>query len=225
MAVDAIKRHALTMSVSSKRAQAQILQEYLWTEEGAESTALDRVSKDAPEWLDKLVTRQLADETRHAALFRDRLAELGIPRTKPPPKILTAKLWWLDRACAPYRESFAAGRIVILLAVAAQLEATGVRMFGRHLAVLEQLAPDDRTTQIIRDVISDERRHAKSCAAAAKKLVRPEEVATFISLQNKIAEIDRSFGVTISLGFWLSIAVARVRGELPAATQVSKAAA
>ena len=112
-----------------------------------------------------------------------------------------------------------------LLAVAAQLEATGVRMFGRHLGVLEQLAPDDRTTQIIRDVISDERRHAKSCAAAARKLVRPEEADAFISLQDKIAEIDRAFGVTISLGFWLSIAVARLRGELPAATQLGKAAA
>ncbi len=211
VAVDTIKRHALAMSVRSPRAQAQILQEYLWTEEGAESTALERVSKDAPPWLDKLVARQLADERRHAELIRTRLGELGIAQTRPPPAILKAKLWWLDRVCTPYKGVFAAGAMVVTLAVAAQLETTGVRMFSRHLAVLEKLAPDDPTTAMIRSIISDEKRHAKSCAAAADKLVRDDERATYKELQAKVAEIDRSFGITISLGFWLLIATTALR--------------
>jgi len=219
------------MSVRSPRAQAQILTEYLWTEEGAESTALERVGDGAPPWLAKLVTRQLADERRHARLFRTRLAELGIAHTRPPPAILRAKLWWLDRACAPYKGAFAAGPIVVLLAVAAQLEATGVRMFSRHLAVLEELAPDDPTTAIIRSVIADEQRHARSCAAAARKLTRDDERPVFDELREAIAGIDRAFGITISVGFWLVIAGSRVipRGTTaassPALPSPAKAAA
>ncbi len=120
-----------------------MLQEYLWIEEGAEAIALDRIPPEAP-WLAKLVGRQLEDEARHAQLLRARLAELGA-ELKPPPSILRVKLWFLDRACAPYMDRFAAGRVVVLLAVAAQLETTGVRMFERHLGVLEDLAPDDPT--------------------------------------------------------------------------------
>jgi hypothetical protein len=226
-AVDAIKRHALVLSTRSPRAQAQILQEYLWTEEGAEATTLERVANDAPPWLDKLATRHLADEERHAQLFRDRLVELGVPRTRPPPKILTAKMWWLDRAVTPFKTAFAAGPIVVLLSVAAQLESTGVRMFGRHLAVLEQLSPDNPTTALLRSVLHDEKRHAKSCRAAARKLVRPEELAQLQRLEDKIAEIDRAFGVTISIGFWLTVAVnvMRDRRAPQAVSTLIKAAA
>jgi len=226
-AVDGIKRHALELSTRSPRAQAQILQEYLWTEEGAESTTLERVANDAPPWLDKLATRHLADEERHARLFRDRLGELGVPRTRPPPKILTAKMWWLDRAVTPYKTAFAAGPIVVLLSVAAQLETTGVRMFGRHLAVLEALSPDDPTAALIRSVLHDEKRHAKSCAAAARKLVRPDEIGQLERLKDKIAEIDRAFGVTISIGFWLLVAANLLRDVRAgrAAHNLTKAAA
>ena len=228
IAVDEIKRHALVLSTRSPRAQAQILQEYLWTEEGAESTTLERVANDAPPWLDKLATRHLADEERHARLFRERLVELGVRRTRPPPKLLLAKMWWLDRAVTPFKTAFAAGPIVVLLSVAAQLETTGVRMFGRHLAVLEKLAPGDPTTALIRSVLHDEKRHAKSCAAAARKLVRPDEVAELERLKDKIAEIDRAFGVTISIGFWLLVAtnvLRDLRAPQAASTTLAKAAA
>jgi hypothetical protein len=224
-AVDAIKRHALTISVRSRKAHRQVLQEYLWIEEGAEAIALDRIPPEAP-WLDKLVTRQLADETRHATLLRARLAELGLGVTRPPPSILKAKLWWLDRACEPYKRAFAAGPIVVLLAVAAQLETTGVRMFERHLGVLEELAPDDPSTAMIRSILGDERRHAKSCLSAARKLLQPGEHEKLEELREKAAQIDRAFGITISLGFWINIAATALRDREPAAVmQVEKAAA
>lgn len=223
--VDAIKRHALTISLHSPTAHRQVLQEYLWIEEGAEAIALDRIPPEAP-WLGKLVTRQLADETRHAELLRARLAELGVGVTRPPPSILKAKLWWLDRVCEPYQRAFAAGPVVVLLAVAAQLETTGVRMFERHLRVLEDHAPEDPTAAILRSILADERRHAKSCLAAARKLVRPDEQARFAELRDKVAQVDRSFGITISLGFWLSIAAARLRDRGVVATaRLGKAAA
>ena len=211
-AVDTIKRHALTMSLDSPRAQAAILTEYLWVEEGAESPALDRtVIGRAPEWLDKLVARQLADERRHAGLLRHRLTELGAGEIHPPPALMRAKLWWIERASASFAGDFAAGPIVVALAVVGQLEATGVRMFRRHLAVLEGRAATDPTAAIVRSILADEQRHAKSCAAAAARLVGDDEQARFDELRERIATIDRAFGVTIAIGFWILVAAQALR--------------
>ena len=213
-AVDSIKRHALTMSLGSPRAQAAILTEYLWGEEGAESSALQKTAAAAaPVWLGKLVTRQLADEQRHASLLRTRLAELGA-EGRPPPALAKAKLWWLERAVAPYAKAFSAGPIVVMLAVAAQLEATGVRVFGRHLAVLEEHAAGDPLAEIVRSILADEQRHARSCAAAVERLVHTHERAALAELRERIATVDRAFGITIAVGYWLLIAarVLRDRG-------------
>ncbi|MBA3462498.1 MAG: ferritin-like domain-containing protein [Deltaproteobacteria bacterium] len=216
-AVDSIKRHALTMSLGSPRAQAAILTEYLWGEEGAESSALQKTAAvAAPAWLGKLVTRQLADEQRHASLLRNRLAELGA-EGRPPPALAKAKLWWLERAVAPYAKAFSAGPIVIMLAVAAQLEATGVRVFGRHLAVLEQHAATDPLAEIVRSILADEQRHARSCAAAVEKLVHTHERAALAELRERIATVDRAFGITIAVGYWLLIAARVLRDRTGAA--------
>jgi hypothetical protein len=214
--VDGIKRHALAMSIGSPRAEVHILREYLWSEEGAESEALRQTGKAAPPvWLGKLLARQLADERRHVELLRARLAELGADVDRAPPAVARAKLWWLERACAPYAAAFAAGPLVVLLAVAAQLEATGVRIFGRHLAVLEAheraSAMVDPTAEVLRPILADEQRHAKSCAAALDRLVLEEERGALGELRERIAAVDRAFGVTVSLGYWLLIAASALR--------------
>jgi len=218
-AVDGIKRHALTIAAGSPRAEAQVLQEYLWCEESAESDALRQTIGTAgpPAWVTKLLARQLADEERHAALLRERLATLGANADRPAPAIARAKLWWIERACAPYAGAFAAGPVVVLLAVAAQLEATGVRMFGRHLGVLEareraaDAAAPDPTAEVVRAILADEKRHARSCAAALERLVTDEERGALAELRGRIAAIDRAFGVTIALGYWLLITAHALR--------------
>jgi len=214
-AVDEIKRHALVMSLGSPRAQAHILTEYLWSEEGAETAALHRTSTSTtPAWVDKLAANQLADEQRHASLLRDRLVALGARTDRQPPGLMKAKLWWVERVTAPYMNAFEAGPVVVLMAIAAQLEGTGVRMFGRHLAVLEEMAADDPTTATLREILGDEKRHAKSCAAAVDRLVREEERPKLEELREKIARIDRAFGVTISVVFWCVIASYATRDRL-----------
>jgi hypothetical protein len=216
-AVDEIKRHALVLSLDSPRAQAHILTEYLWSEEGAETAALHRTSTPTtPAWIDKLAANQLADEQKHASLLRDRLTALGARTDRQPPGLMKAKLWWVERATAPYMNAFEAGPVVVLLAIAAQLEGTGVRMFGRHLEVLEQMRADDPTTAVLREILSDEKRHAKSCAQAVDRLVRDEERDRLAELRERIAKIDRAFGVTISLVFWLVIASYRARDRFAA---------
>jgi len=214
-AVDEIKRHALRMSLDSPRAQAHILTEYLWSEEGAETAALHRTSTSTtPAWVDKLAANQLADEQRHAALLRERLVALGARTDRQPPGLIKAKLWWVERATAPFMNAFDAGPVVVLLAIAAQLEGTGVRMFGRHLAVMEEERADDPTTTMLREILGDEKRHAKSCAAAVDRLVQEHERPMLEELRERIAKIDRAFGVTISVVFWLSIAKHATRDRL-----------
>jgi hypothetical protein len=209
VAVDAIKRDALVRTSGSPRAEAYVLTEYLWSEECAESPALVRGSAGPP-WVGKLIASQLADERRHAALLRSRLEALGIA-TKPPPALARAKLWWLERACRPFLDGFEAGPVVVVLAIAAQLEATGVRMFGRHLAVLDQLDPRGPTAEVVRSILGDEQRHARSCAAAADKLVQPGERERFMELARIVARIDRAFGITIAVRYWLQLAVLALR--------------
>lgn len=211
VAVDTIKSSALRLAHGSPRAQAYVLTEYLWIEEATETTALHRAaSGEPPPWLAKLIAAHLADEQRHAGLLRARLAELGI-EPREPPALARAKLWWLERACAPYLRAFAAGPIVVVLAVAARLEATGVRMFARHLAVLDDI---DTTAVMLREIVSDERRHAKSCAAAARRMVRDDELARFEDLTAKIAEIDRAFGVTLAVRYWVLLATLATRDRV-----------
>jgi hypothetical protein len=220
-AVDSIKRHALTLSLGSPRAQAHILTEYLWIEEGAETAALHHTrSPSTPEWVDKMAANHLADEDRHAELLRQRLTELGARTDREPPGLTKAKLWWLSRVTDRYMTAFEQGPVVVLLAIAAQLEGTGVRMFGRHLDVLEAYTPDDPTAAMLRKILSDERRHAKSCSIAVDRLVRDHERATLDELRERIAEIDRAFGVTISLAFWVVIAANAARDR---ASRVSRA--
>lgn len=212
VAVDAIKTNALRLTLRSPSAQARVLTEYLWVEEGAESTALDRSrSVQPPAWLAKLIAAQLADERRHAGLLRARLAALGTATPRKPPAIANAKLWWIQRACAPYLDSFAAGPVVVFLAVAARFEATGVRVFARHLAVLDPGGPD---AVMLREIVADERRHAKSCAAAAQRMVRDDEQQVFGDLSARIAEIDRSFGVMLAVSLWVQVVALAARDRL-----------
>jgi len=218
VAVDAIKSSALRIARRSARAQVYILTEYLWGEEGPEQIALERTGAAAPPaWLAKLIAAQLADEHRHARMIRDRLAELGVtPREAPP--LAKIKLWWLDRACARFLDSFEAGPIVVALAAAARFEATGVRIFSRHIAVLERSGTDATMLAMLRSIVGDEHRHARSCAAAAKRLVRDDEQAEFAALTERVAKIDRAFGVTLAMRYWLLLATLatrdRVQGEL-----------
>jgi hypothetical protein len=214
-AVDAIKRHAARMSLGSQRAEAHILTEYLWCEESSEAEALERaLSRGTPGWVGKLITNQLADERRHAELFRERLAALGTA-IRPPPALARAKLWWIERAVRPYLDRFAAGPIVVMLAVAAQLEATGVRMFSRHLGVLEARerakGAIDPTAELIRTIVADERRHASGCAGALARLVSEDEQDDLAQLREQVATIDRAFGVTMAIGHWMWIAAYMLR--------------
>ncbi|MBX3466893.1 MAG: hypothetical protein KF878_08340 [Planctomycetes bacterium] len=117
----------------------------------------------------------------------------------------------LERACARAAPRFERGALVPLLACAARLEATGVRVFGRHLEVLEAGGRDDGTTRALRALLHDERRHARSCAAALERLVGPHERPALAALQAEVARIDRSLGVSSSVVVWAVSAALALR--------------
>ncbi|HEY6037481.1 MAG TPA: hypothetical protein VIV58_24540, partial [Kofleriaceae bacterium] len=131
------------------------------------------------------------------------------PREAPP--LVKAKLWWLDRACAPYYAKFSAGPIVVMLAAAARFEATGVRLFSRHVGVLEASAGNPALLAMLRAIVGDEKRHARSCAAAARRLVAASEEADYAELGERIAKIDRAFGITLAVRYWLLLAALAAR--------------
>jgi len=101
-----------------------------------------------------------------------------------------------------------------MLAAAARFEATGVRLFARHLGVLEADGHDAALAEMLRAIVSDERRHARSCAAAAKRLVRDSEQEDFAALRERIAVIDRAFGITLAVRYWLLLATLATRDRI-----------
>src|SRR3569623_3641632 len=211
VAGEAIKAHALRLASGSRRAQVYILTEYLWGEEGPEQALLARTGgAETPAWLGKLIAAQLVDEQRHARMFRERIETLGAsPREAPP--LVKAKLCWLDRACAAYYAKFAAGPIVVMLAAAAQFEATGVRLFSRLVGVLETSGADRELLALLRSIVGDERRHARGCAAAAQRLVAASEQADYAEQCARIARIERAFGITLAVRYWLLLAALAAR--------------
>jgi rubrerythrin len=219
--VDAIKRNAASIALHSPRANQRVVTEYLWTEEGAEAAALRHAASDSnsPEWLQKMLKNHQRDEQRHAQMFRTYLATQGVTTPASPPRWVGAKLWWLQLACQPYQQAFHAGNVVVALAVAAQFEVTGVRIFERHLEVLRARAPLSPLTDLLTTIVADEKHHAKSCATAVQRLTLPHEHQVLKELQKAVASIDRSFGISLSTMHWLHIAALRIHDTIKSAVR------
>jgi ferritin-like metal-binding protein YciE len=238
-AVDAIKAHALGLSLRSPRARRAALTEYLHVEEGAESMALTHALTESARqagasWIEKLLAHQLADEARHAALLRELLGAAPAGDAQAGPgrglaRLASIKLRWFERVCERHRERFAAGPLVVSMAAAAQAEATGVRVFARHLAVLDEAAARgagaDAAAEVLRAILADERRHARSCAAAADRLVDEHERPALARLRRELVDADRAFGITISVGYWLVTAARAAQDRLASALALALAPA
>jgi rubrerythrin len=218
--VDGIKRRAVEASLASPRGEAWILSAYLASEEQAEASSLARTAAaGGPPWLARLIERQLEDEARHARLLRERLAALGAPRDEAPGReglFARGKLWLFARACRGAGARFAAGEIVPLLACALRLERTGVRMFTRHLAVLDASRRGHETAEMLRAILADERRHVRGCETALSRLVAEHERPALAALDARIARADRAFGVSSSVAMWAIVTAHRLRDRVAA---------
>src|SRR6185436_13376202 len=147
-ALEAIKRPAIRALHGSRRGEATILRVYLEGEEHAEQAVLlDPITETAPEWLRRWMKNHRADEARHASMLRARIVALtGKPDvvTGRMDPVSRWKLRRIERLARASAHRFENGLLVPLLAVAWRMEAMGVRVFKRHVEVLEARARDGR---------------------------------------------------------------------------------
>lgn len=219
-AVHRVKRAAVAQLHHSVEGEALLLRVYLAGEEYAENDALlGRLRALGPSWLSEGIERHLADERRHAALLRARLAALGVdPETRLPggaDGLEARKLRRLRALVTNHARDFEAGERVPLLAVAARMEAMSVRIFLRHLTVLE---PWERasgthhpTAGLLRGVVQDELRHVRGCERALERLVKPRELEVLGKLNSDIEAIERSGATRGAVALWAVGVALRLR--------------
>ena len=172
-----------------------------------------------PAWVDKLAANQLADEQRHAALLRDRLVALGAPDGSPAAEAHEGEAV-VDRARdRAVHERVRGGthrRVARDRGAARGDRRADVRAAPRRAR--GACAADDPTTAMLREILADEKRHAKSCADGGRPAgARRASAPTLDELREQIATIDRAFGVTISVVFWL-----RDRARCAIATRLTR---
>jgi uncharacterized ferritin-like protein (DUF455 family) len=106
---------------------------------------------------------------------------------------------------------FQAGILVPLLAIAWRMEAMGVKVFTRHVEVLERRGKQTPTLAMLRRILRDERGHVAACEHALRRLVTAPEWNDLQSLVFKIDRLERAFGVlgavlllTLGVALWLT---------------------
>jgi rubrerythrin len=194
---------------------------YLWAEEGAEAAvALSALAEGGPAWLTSQLERHAADESRHVAILRERLRQLGpSPRgADRTPRVGRGKIARLQRIARIESGRFRQGRRVTLLAVAFRLEVMGVRILERHVSELARIEADEGrphpTAKVLRSILRDERHHVVACDRALQRLVAPDERNTLDLLLGKIDAIQRRFGVAEAVGMFAAGVGLQVRASV-----------
>jgi rubrerythrin len=198
--LEAVKRPAISTLHRSSRGERLILRMYLEGEEHAEhAVLLDAQRTPMPRWLEKWLEHHQADEARHASLLRTRLRELtgeDVETTGHMDPVSRWKTRRLLRLANEWAARFEQGHVVPLLAVAWRMERMAVRVFERHIDVLERGGSTSPTLDLLRELLADEKRHA---AAMQRSLIRLTTVPEWDDVQLLVARIDgveRSFGIT-----------------------------
>jgi len=212
--LERIKKPAIAVLHATPRGEAAILRVYLKGEEHAEQAAfLDPATRSAPGWLEKWMANHRADEARHAAMLRARIRELtgNFAARGGLDPLSRWKLRGLERLARSYASRFRAGLLVPLFAIAWRMEAMGVRVFERHVAVLERRGKPTPTLPMLKRILRDERGHVAACQHALRRLVTAPEWNDLQSLVFKIDQLERAFGVlgavlllTLGVALWLA---------------------
>jgi len=203
--LEATKRPALRLLHGSRAGEAVLVRLYLEAERHAERVApWEPMLVSAPRWLRRWLDRHRDEERQHAALFADRLRALGGDDPGDGVRgfdvVSRGKLRALHRLIEGAAPRFVAGPVVPALAVAWRMEVMGVRVFGRHVDVLEQARPDAALLPVLRAVLADERRHARACRAALDRLLADGEQPELSALVARIDRIERRLGVAGAVG-------------------------
>jgi len=216
--LEATKRPALRLLHRTRDGEALLVRLYLEAERQAERAApWQPMLASAPRWLAAWLDQHRADERRHADLFARRLHELtgetGEARAGFD-AISRRKLRSLNGLVVRFTPRFAAGAVVPALAIAWRMEEMGVRVFARHVDVLTGDCPEAPLLPVLREVLADERRHARACRRSLERLVGAHERATLASLVERIDVIERRLGVVGALALWTCGGLLWIRAKL-----------
>lgn len=203
--LEATKRPALRLLHRTRAGEVALVRLYLEAERHAERAApwepmLESAS--APPWLRRWLDQHREEERRHAALFAERLRALGGRDTgaRGLDVISRGKLRALHRLVEAAAPRFVAGAVVPALAVAWRMEVMGVRVFARHVDVLEAARPQASLLPVLRSVLADERRHARACRASLDRLLADGEGPALSALVARIDRIERRLGIAGAVG-------------------------
>jgi rubrerythrin len=203
--LEATKRPALRLLHRTREGEALLVRLYLEAERHAERAApWEPMLESAPRWLANWLDHHRAEERRHAQLFAQRLNALtGEAESEPGgfDAISRRKLRDLHRLVRGFSPEFTAGALVPALAIAWRMEEMGARVFARHVDVLAVDRPDAPLLPALRQVLADERRHARACRRSLDRLVCAHERATLATLVDRIDRVERRLGVAGAM--WL----------------------
>jgi hypothetical protein len=220
------KRPALRLLHRTARGEALIVGLYLEAEQHAEEAApWEPMLGAAPAWLRTWLDHHRTEERHHAALFATRLAALT--RAEAPTSrsgldhLSRLKLRALHRLVVGSAPRFGAGALVPALAVAWRMEEMGVRVFRRHAEVLAETAADAPLLPVLKEVLADERRHARACRHAVSRLVAAGEQSALASLLKKIDRVERRLGVLGAVALLVAGGLLWIRTALESFTSPS----
>jgi hypothetical protein len=223
--LERVKRPALRVLHASPAGEAAILRVYLEGEEHAErAVLLDTERLAAPDWLARWLVKHRADEARHAEMLKARIAELTGKPAMATGKMDPVSRWKMRRLEAIARRAaprFRHGLLVPLLATAWRMERMGVRVFARHVEVLE--GKETPTLPMLRKILRDEKKHVAACEWALARLVSSQEWNDLQRLVLQIDRVERAFGVLgavilFTMGALLWLGSSTSRSLTPAAT-------
>ena len=160
--------------VSTPAGRAHVLAQTADGESSGEARIFKEVLARAsdPE-LARLVTRHRDDELRHERLFRERLAKTGVAEPELPDELRFVEQ--LNRALGgildrPIHDERGVLEAYCLLQI---LEERALLSFGMFIDAFSEVDPE--TAKVFAEVLEDERRHLKYCAAVAKRYAASEE--------------------------------------------------
>jgi len=198
--LETVKRPAISTLHDSPRGEALLLRMYLEGEEQAEQAVLLDADRTAmPVWLGRWLEKHRSDEARHAAMLRARLRDVtgeDVEATGHMDPVSRWKLQRLFRLASERASRFEHGLVVPLLAVAWRMERMAVRVFERHIDVLEKQQSKSPTLDLLRELLTDERRHAAVMHRALMRLTQAPELNELHVLVAKIDGIERAFGIS-----------------------------
>jgi rubrerythrin len=180
-----LTKRYMTQLVATPEGRAHVLHQCAEAEDSDEAQVFDRVLAviDDPE-LAQLVKRHMADETRHAAMFRERLAATGV--TPPPIPDDLRLLARIDRALGGARPVVDRTGVMEAYVLLQVIEERATTQFGIHEAVFRPIDP--KTADVYAAIAKDEARHLKYCHAIGRRYA-PDE-ATYLATVRRYRKIE-----------------------------------